>query len=75
MPKKIDIRSPQIKKLYKTDPPIKVGILILNTILKFSKVKNKTKKDPLKFQKIQNRYKEPSNKNIIENRPSQKWAF
>ena len=30
------------------------------------------KKDTLKFPKIQNRYKEHSNKNIIENRPSQK---
>ena len=29
----------------------------------------KLKKDPLKFQKIQNRYKGSSNKKIIENRP------
>ena len=29
----------------------------------------KLKKDPLKFQKIQNRYKEHTNKKIIENRP------
>ena len=29
----------------------------------------KLKKDPLKFQKIKNRYKEPSNKKNTENRP------
>ena len=34
---------PQIKKFYKTDPP-KVGILIQNTISKFSKTKNQTQK-------------------------------
>ncbi len=31
--------------------PPNVGILILNTISKFSKVKNKTKKRPPKFKK------------------------
>ena len=35
----------------------------------------KLKKDPLKFQKIQNSYKEYSNKKKLENRPPQKWAF
>merc|ERR1712101_47394 len=33
------IRRPQIKKFYKTGPP-KVGILLQNTISKFSKTKN-----------------------------------
>ena len=46
------IRRPQIKKFYKTDPP-KVGILIQNTISKFSKIKNQTKKRPLKIPKNQ----------------------
>jgi len=32
-------KKPQIKKFHKTDPP-KVGILIQNTISKFSKTKN-----------------------------------
>ena len=36
-------RKPQIKKFYKTDLP-KVGITIQNTISKFSKTKNVTKK-------------------------------
>ena len=41
------------KKSYiKTKPP-KVGMLIQNTISKFSKTKHLTKKDPLKFQKNQ----------------------
>merc|ERR1712089_106165 len=44
------IRRPQIKKFKKTDPP-KVDILIQNTILKFSKIKNQTKKRPPKIQK------------------------
>ena len=34
----------QIKKFYKTDPP-KVEIMIQNTISKFSKPKNQTKKN------------------------------
>ena len=46
-----------------------MGILILNTISKFSKTKNYTKKDSLKFQKIKNIYKEASNQKVIENRP------
>ena len=44
------MRRPQIKKFYKTDPP-KVGILIQNTISKFSKTKNQTKKRPPKIPK------------------------
>ncbi len=35
----------------------------------------KLKKDALKFKKIQNRYKQYSNKKKLENRPPQKWAF
>merc|ERR1712089_101823 len=50
------IRRPQIKKFYKTGPP-KVGILIQNTISKFSKTKNLTQKDPQKLQKIKNKKK------------------
>ena len=49
---------------YKTDPP-KVVILIKNTISKFSKPKIKLKKDPLKFQKIKNIYKEASNQKVL----------
>merc|ERR1712115_538229 len=33
-------KKPHIKKFNKTDPPPKVGILIQNTISKFSKTKN-----------------------------------
>merc|ERR1711984_17878 len=62
-------KKPQIKKFHKTDTP-KVGILIQNTISKFSKIK--LKKDPLKFQKIKNIYKEASNQKVIENRPPPK---
>ena len=40
----------------------KVGILIQNTISKFSKIK--LKKDPLKFQKIKNIY-EASNQKVL----------
>ena len=35
----------------------------------------KLKKDPLKFQKIQNRNKEPSNKKNYRKQTPQKWAF
>merc|ERR1712101_92350 len=52
------IRRPQIKKFYKTGPP-KVGILIQNTISKFSKTKNLTQKEPQKLQKIKNIYEDP----------------
>merc|ERR1712115_628929 len=41
---------------YKMAPP-KVGILIQNTISKFSKTKNLTQKDPQKLQKIKKFYK------------------
>ena len=53
-----------MKKFYKTDPP-KVRILIQNTISKFSKNKIKLRKDPPKFPKIKNIYKEASNQNIL----------
>ena len=46
------------------DPP-KVKILSQNTILKFSKPKNQTQKDPLKFQKIKNIYKETLNQKVF----------
>jgi len=42
-----------------------VGILIQTTISKFSKTKNQTPKDPLKFQKIKNIYKEASNQKVL----------
>merc|ERR1712115_525967 len=58
------IRRPQIKKFYKTGPP-KVGILIQNTISKFSKTKNLTQKDPQKLQKNKNIYEEASNKKVL----------
>ena len=51
-------------KIHKTDPP-KVGILIQNTILKFSKTKNQTHKIPLKLKKIKNIYKEASNQKVL----------
>ena len=43
-------KKPQIKKFHKTDPP-NMGILIQNTISKFSKTKNQTKKRPPKVKK------------------------
>ena len=46
-----------------------MGILIQNTISKFPKPKVKLKKDPLKFQKIKNIYKEASNKKIYKTDP------
>ena len=33
----------------------------------------KLKKDPLKFQKVKNSYKEHSNQKVIENRPPKSW--
>ena len=57
-------KKPQIKKFHKTDPP-KMGMLIQNTTSKFSKPKIKLKKDPLKFQKIKNIYKEASNQKVL----------
>ena len=46
-----------------------MGILIQNTISKFSKTKNQTQKSSPKVPKIKNIYKEASNKKVIENRP------
>ena len=46
------MRRPQIKKFYKIDP-LKVGILIQNTISKFLKTKNQTQKRPPKVPKNQ----------------------
>ena len=43
---------PQNKNFYKTDPP-KVGILIQNTISKFSKTQNQTQNIPPKVPKNQ----------------------
>ena len=45
------VRVIKVPKVKKQTPP-KVGILILDPISKFSKIKNETQKDPLKFQKI-----------------------
>ena len=48
------IRRPQIKMFYKTEPPPPlVGILIQNTISKFSKTKKQTQKRPPKVPKNQ----------------------
>merc|ERR1712101_38110 len=58
------IRRPQIKKFYKTGPP-KVGIVIQNTILKFSNTKNLTQKDPQKLPKNENIYEKASNKKVL----------
>ena len=44
-------KKPRIKKFHKTAPPKKVGILIQNTISKFSKTKNQTQKRPPKVKK------------------------
>ena len=43
-------KKPQIKKFHITDPQ-KVRILVQQTISKFLKTKNQTKKDPLKLKK------------------------
>ena len=59
-------------------PHQKWDILIQNTILQnFQNSKIKFKKDPLKFQKHKNSYKEQSNQKVIENRPPppKKWVF
>ena len=57
-------KKPQIKKFYKTES-LKVGILIQNTISKFSKNNNQTKQRPPKVPKNQNIYKEASNQNVV----------
>ena len=46
-----------------------MAILILDPISKFLKVINETQKRPPKVSKIQNRYKEHSNKKKLENIP------
>ena len=46
-----------------------MGILIQNTILKFSKTINLTQKIPLKVPKIKNIYKEASNKKFYKTDP------
>ena len=51
-------------KFYKTNTP-KVGIMIQNTILKFSKTKNQTQKRPLNFPNIKNIYKEAWNQKVL----------
>ena len=59
-------KKPQIKKFHKTDHP-KVGILIQNTILKFSKTKNQTQKRLPKVPKNKkNIYKEVSNQKVCK---------
>ena len=59
-----------MKKFYKTDPP-KVGILIQNTISKFSKTKNQTQKRPLKVPNNEkNIYKEASNQKFYKTDPT-----
>ena len=52
-------------EIYIHTPPKNVGILIQNAISKFSKTKKQTKKNPLKFQKIKNIYKEASNQKVL----------
>ena len=46
-----------------------MGILIQNTILKFSKTKNQTQKDPINFQNITNIYKEAQIKKFHKTDP------
>merc|ERR1712120_1797 len=58
-------KKPQIKKFHKTDPP-KLGILIQNTISKFSKPKIKLKKDPLKLKKSKTYIRRPQNKKFYK---------
>merc|ERR1711947_65265 len=57
------------KSFIKQTPP-KVGILIQNTISKFSKTKNQTQKDPLKFQIIKNIYRRPQIKKFYKTDPT-----
>ena len=52
------------QNVYEIEPP-QVEFLIQNTISKFSKTKNQTKKDLLKFQKNQNIYNDASNQKIL----------
>ena len=57
------MKSLNIKKFRKTDP-LKVCILFLNTISKFSNTKNYTLKRPPQVKKFQKMYKEASNQKV-----------
>jgi len=71
---KKNIRRPEIKKLYKIDPP-KVGILIQNTIQKTSKTRNETQKRPSKVPKKSKTYiGRPETKKFYKTDP-QNWEF
>merc|ERR1712030_70756 len=61
-------RSLKSKSFIKQTPP-KVGFLIKIQFRNFQKSKIKLKKDPLKFQKIQNSYKENSIKKVRKEPP------
>ena len=52
-----------------------MGILIQNKKSKFSKNKNQTQNNPLKFLKIKNIYKEASNQKVSYNRPPKSGNF
>ena len=52
-----------------------MGILIQNTISKFSKPKTKLKKDPLKLKRIKNIYKEAPNQSFIKETPPKVGKF
>ena len=68
-------KKPQIKKFLKTNPP-KVGILILNTIQKFSKTKNQTKKRTPEVPKnLKDTEGGLKSKSFIKQTPPQKWEF
>ena len=58
-------KKPQIKKFQKTDPPQKWEFGFKIQFQNFQKPKVKLKKDPLKFQKIKNIYKEASNQKVL----------
>merc|ERR1712030_280595 len=61
-------RSLKSKSFIKQTPP-KVGFLIKIQFRNFQKPKIKLKKDPLKFQKIKNIYKEASNQKVYKTDP------
>ena len=61
----------QSKNVTKQTPP-KVDILIPKPVSKFSKLKNHTQKDPLKYQKNTKCYNEQGNRKVEGNRPPQK---
>ena len=56
---------PQIKRFYKTEPPKSGNFDSKYNFEIFKKPKIKLKKDPLKFQKIKNIYKEASNQKVL----------